>query len=124
TLLTSFWKDTTKHIPNYVIGAADDPIKTCEKLRSANPNMPAQRFLAAFSLVWLIHQCGMDKARSMLNLSGAKGSRTWSQLKQQVDQLKPPSSRYFYPTKAVDEQLKSFNVLRLEDFRNKYYSQL
>ena len=124
TMLTSFWKDTTKHIPNYVIGAADDPIKTCEKLRSANPNMQAQRFLAAFASVWLIHQCGMDKARSMLNLSGAKGSRAWSQLKQIVAQLTPPSSRYFYPTKAVDEQLKSFNALRLEDFRNKYYSQL
>lgn len=123
-LLASFWKDTTKHIPNYVIGAADDPIKTCEKLRSANPNIPAPRFLAAFSLVWLIHHCGMDKARSMLKLSGAKGSRAWSQLKRQVEQLQAPSSRYFYPTKAVDEQLKAFSALRLDDFRKKYYSQL
>ena len=124
TLLSSFWQNITKHLPNYVIGAADDPIKICEKLRAANPSMPVQRFLSTFTLLWMIHLSGMDEARRMLGLVGAKGSRAWGQLKKQVSHIKPPSSRHFYPTKAVDEQLKAFKALRLDDFRNKYYSQL
>ncbi len=123
-LLTGFWHDITKRLPNYVIGATEDPIKVCEKLRHANSTMTAQKFLSAFMLMWLIHKHSIDEARRMMGLTGTKGSRAWARLNKSVSELTVPMNRYFYPTKVVDEQLEQFSALLLDDFRKKYYSQL